>query len=134
MYVPRACDMQRVPLTMTMPLIAIGLYFPASQLVQTVEAGPAEYLPASQLSHAALIPAAALYLPASQLSHAVAEAAVDNKYIPAPLVHAPLHHSCNVPAIVDAFAVTLSTFNLTVNKLVSDPRVALMYHVPYAGR
>ena len=44
---------------------AAALYFPASQLVQTVEPAAAAYLPAGQGRHEAL-PAASLYVPVHQ--------------------------------------------------------------------
>jgi len=47
----------------------VALYLPASQLVQTVDAVPAEYFPASQISHAELTDA--LYLGHTSLARAV---------------------------------------------------------------
>jgi len=49
----------------------VALYLPAGQLSHTrLTPAAASYLPASQLSHAVLTPASALHLPAWQLSHA----------------------------------------------------------------
>jgi hypothetical protein len=49
------------------PVTVGALYLPASQFVQTVDAMAAEYLPATQSSHAVLAKPAILHVPANPL-------------------------------------------------------------------